>query len=182
MKTSRFRRPALAAAAAVALLLAVGGGVAWAQALSRQSTDVLLDLAEAGEASLDASEAEMAEAVAESRGLSDQTAAATRLVNRVAASSASTLADILVVQHDLDAMQLDEGSELDAARDAYLAHLDAWGVQLRSLDQLVPGHVEDIDFNNAEINATWTITEREFEKLDLTAGQRERVEAILTVE
>lgn len=186
MNATRARRPVVILSAVAVVVLAVGAVFVWWQTQSRQSVDALLDLVETHESSLEGHMADYLEAakkVPSNTGAgytSGQVAAATSAVQEMNAVASDAVTDGIVAQHDLNTLMLTDGSPLDDARDAYTAHVEAWQVQWESLGNLQLGTQASSQFNDAEINATFTIAERVFVDLDLTDTQRERVDAIFT--
>ncbi len=169
----------------MALLLIVGG-FAWSQARSHQGVDDLLDLVEASETRLgnyiDERTREVDDLVKRNpaTGTSVALADTERTLGRINDNGTAVLANSIVAQHDLQSLRFVDGSDLDEARDAYVAHIDEWAVHIESFAEFKPGVAvtTDIDYNTAKIMATWTIAEREITQLDLTAAQRERVEIL----
>jgi hypothetical protein len=156
-----------------------GSGIAWSQAeRTSEPADVLLDAVEHSESAMRDYIDEIGERFDEIEATSDaaeQEELATALMTDVPGIAEDARAEVLTAKEDARAVTLPDGGRLDRARDAYVAHIDAW---IAEYDQamVAPAGVVEIA---PSVNQTFDKAVVAFDRTQLDADQEERAEALL---
>ncbi|MFC8796435.1 hypothetical protein ACFT2C_01770 [Promicromonospora sp. NPDC057138] len=161
------------------LVASTGSGIAWSQANgNREPADVLLD-------AVDHSETTMRDYIDEISGRFDEIEAtsdagrqeelATALMADVPGLAEDARTDVLVAKEDAKAVTLPDGGRLDLARDAYVAHMDAWIAEYEQA-MVAPAGVVEIE---PRVNETFDSAVAAFERTDLDSDREERVDELL---
>jgi hypothetical protein len=178
MLNLRNHRALLSAVGAV-VVAGAGGGIAWSQAeRNSEPADVLLDAVEHSESTMRDYIDEIGGRFDEIEATSDaaqQEELATALMAEVPDLAEEARADVLAAKEDARAVTLPDGSELDRARDAYVAHMDAW---IAEYDEAMvsPAGVIEIE---PTVNETFDKAVTAFGRTQLDADQEERAEQLL---
>lgn len=156
-----------------------GSGIAWSQAeRASEPADVLLDAVEHSESTMRDYIDEISARFDEIEATSDaerQEELATALMTDVPDLAEEARADVLNAKEDAMAVKLVDGGELDRARDAYVAHMDAW---IAEYDQamVAPAGVVEIE---PRVNRTFDKAVAAFGRAHLDADQEERADELL---
>lgn len=178
MLNLRNHRVLLSAVGAL-VVAGAGSGIAWSQAeRTSEPADVLLDAVEH-------SESTMRDYIDEVSGRFDEIEAtadvdkkeelAAALMTDVPDLAEEARSGVLSAKEDAQAVPLSDGGRLDAARDAYVAHMDAWIAEYERAI-VTPASVVEIE---PRVNRTFDKAVAAFERTDLDAGQEERAEELL---
>ena len=178
MRNLRNHRVLLSAAGAL-LVAGTGSGIAWSQADSgSEPADVLLDAVEHSESTMRDYIDEIGErfdAIESATDVAEQEELAADLMADVPDLADETRSDVLVAKEEAQAIRLAEGSELDSARDAYVAHMDAWVAEYDDA-MVAPVGVAEIE---PRVNRTFDQAVVAFDQLDLDVDQKERLDQLL---
>ena len=156
-----------------------GSGIAWSQAdHAGEPADVLLDAVEHSETTMRDYIDEISGRFDEIEATSDaeeQEELAASLMTDVPGLAEDARSGALTAKEDAKAVTLPDGGGLDQARDAYVAHIDAW---IAEYDQtiLAPEGVVEID---PRVNKTFDQAVAAFERIDLDTDQKDRAERLL---
>ena len=178
MLNLRNHRVLLSAAGAL-VVAGAGSGIAWSQAeRASEPADVLLDAVEHSESTMRDYIDEIGARFDEIEATSDaqrQEELATALMTDVPDLAEEARADVLTAREDARAVKLPDGGELDRARDAYVAHMDAW---IAEYDQamVAPAGVVEIE---PRVNRTFDKAVEAFERTHLDTDQEKRAEELL---
>ncbi|MFD2794768.1 hypothetical protein ACFS27_14510 [Promicromonospora vindobonensis] len=171
---------ALLSAVGAFVVAGAGGGIAWSQAeRTSEPADVLLDAVEHSESTMRDYIDEISGRFDEIEATSDtgqQEDLATALMTDVPDLAEEARDGVLTAKEDVRAVTLTEGSELDQARDAYVAHIDAWITEYEQA-MVAPAGVVEIE---PSVNRTFDKAVAAFERTELDADQEERVAQLLT--
>lgn len=157
-----------------------GSGIAWSQAeRTSEPADVLLDAVEHSESAMRDYIDEISGRFDEIEATSDQERQeelATALMSDVPGIAEEARAEVLDAKEDARAVSLPDGGRLDRARDAYVAHIDAW---IAEYDQamVAPAGVVEIE---PTVNRTFDKAVAAFDRTELDADQEKRMEQLLT--
>jgi hypothetical protein len=179
MLNLRNHRALLSAVGAV-VVAGAGSGIAWSQAeRTSEPADVLLDAVEHSESAMRGYIDEISGRFDEIEATSDaerQEELATELMTDVPDIAEEARSEVLAAKEDATAVPLPDGGELDRARDAYVAHIDAW---ITEYDQamVAPAGVVEIE---PSVNRTFDKAVAAFDRTQLDPDQEERVEQLLT--
>lgn len=171
---------ALLSAVGAFVVAGAGSGIAWSQAeRTSEPADVLLDAVEHSEATMRDYIDEISGRFDEIEATADagqQEELATALMTDVPDLAEEARADVLTAKEDAKAVVLLDGSELDRARDAYVAHMDAW---IAEYDEAMvsPAGVVEIE---PVVNETFDEAVAAFGRTELDADQKERAGQLLT--
>ncbi|WP_275005985.1 hypothetical protein [Promicromonospora iranensis] len=178
MRNLRNHRALLSAVGAF-VVAGAGGGIAWSQAeRSSEPADVLLDVVEHSESTMRDYIDELSGRFDEIEATSDageQEELATALMADVPDLAEEARAEVLAAKEDAKAVTLPDGSELDQARDAYVAHMDAW---IAEYDEAIVSPVGVVEIEPT-VNETFDEAVAAFGKTRLDADQEERAESLL---
>lgn len=178
MRNLRNHRVLLSAVGAF-VVAGAGSGIAWSQAeRSREPADVLLDAVEHSESTMRDYIDEIAQRFDEIETTSDarrQEELATALMTDVPALAEDARAEVLTAKEDAKAVSLPDGGELDRARDAYVAHIDAW---IAEYDEAMVSPVGVVEVEPV-VNRTFDTAVAAFDRTELDADQAERAERLL---
>ncbi|GAA4726559.1 hypothetical protein APR04_005549 [Promicromonospora umidemergens] len=170
---------ALLSAVGAALVAGAGGGIAWSQAeRTSEPADVLLDAVEHSESTMRDYIDEVSGRFDEIEATSDagqQEELATALMTDVPDLAAEARDEVLTAKEDVQAVMLADDSRLDRARDAYVAHIDAWIAEYEQA-MVTPAGVVEIE---PTVNRTFDKAVTAFDRASLDAGQEERVQELL---
>jgi len=161
------------------LVASTGSGIAWSQANgNRDPADALLDAVEHSESTMRDYIEEISGRFDEIEATSDagqQEELATALMADVPDLAEAARADVLAAKDDAKAVTLPDGGKLDRARDAYVAHMDAW---IAEYDQAIvaPAGVVEIE---PRVNRTFDKAVAAFGQTQLDADQEERADELL---
>ena len=162
------------------VVAAAGGGIAWSQAeRTSDPADVLLDAVAHSESTMRDYIDEIDRRFDEIEATSDageQGELATALMIDVPELAEEARDEVLAAKQDATAVTLPDGGPLDQARDAYVAHIDAWIAEYEEA-MVTPAGVVEIE---PVVNRTFDEAVAAFERTDLDPGQDERVEQLLT--
>ncbi|WP_129787560.1 hypothetical protein [Promicromonospora panici] len=178
MLNLRNHRVLLSAAGAL-VVAGAGSGIAWSQAdRASEPADVLLDAVEHSESTMRDYIDEISARFDEIEATSDaeeQEELATALMADVPDLAEDARAEVLTAKEDAKAVTLPDGGRLDLARDAYVAHMDAW---IAEYDQamVAPAGVVEIE---PRVNGTFDKAVAAFGRTELDAGQEARVDELL---
>jgi hypothetical protein len=162
------------------LVASTGSGIAWSQAnVNREPADVLLDAVELSESTMRDYIEEISGRFDEIETPSDagqQEELATALMADVPDLAEAARSDVLTAKDDAKAVALPDGGDLDRARDAYVAHMDAW---IAEYDQamVAPAGVVEIE---PSVNRTFDEAVAAFGRAQLDTDQQERADELLT--
>lgn len=177
MRNLRNHRVLLSAVGAF-VVAGAGSGIAWSQAeRSREPADVLLDAVERSESTMRDYIDEVAHRFDEIEATSDaqrQEELATALMKDVPELAEDARAEVLTAKEDAKAVSLPDG-ELDRARDAYVAHIDAW---IAEYDEAMVSPVGVVEIEPV-VNQTFDKAVAAFDRTELDADQAERAERLL---
>jgi hypothetical protein len=178
MRNLRNHRVLLSAVGAF-VVAGAGSGIAWSQAeRSREPADVLLDAVERSESTMRDYIDEIAHRFDEIEATSDarrQEELATALMKDVPELAEDARAEVLTAKEDAKAVSLPDG-DLDRARDAYVAHIDAW---IAEYDEAMVSPVGVVEIEPV-VNQTFDKAVAAFDRTELDADQAERAERLLT--
>jgi hypothetical protein len=178
MRNLRDHRVLLSAVGAL-VVAGAGSGIAWSQAeRSREPADVLLDAVEHSEATMRDYIDEIADRFDELEAASDasrQEELATALMKDVPELAEDARAEVLTAKEDANAVTLPDGGALDRARDAYVAHIDAW---IAEYDEAMVSPVGVVEIEPV-VNQTFDKAVAAFDRTRLDADQAERAEQLL---
>jgi hypothetical protein len=178
MRNLRNHRALLSAVGAF-VVAGAGGGIAWSQAeRNSEPADVLLDVVEHSESTMRDYLDELSGRFDEIEATSDageQEELATALMADVPDLAEEARAEVLAAKEDAKAVTLPDGSELDRARDAYVAHMDAW---IAEYDEAIVSPVGVVEIEPT-VNETFDQAVAAFGKTRLDADQEERAEQLL---
>lgn len=172
-------RQALLSVAGAILVAGAGSGIAWSQAeRTSEPADLLLDAVEHSESTMRDYIDEISGRFDEIETTSDageKEELAAALMADVPDLAGKARTGVLAAKDDANAVQLPDGGELDQARDAYVAHIDAW---IAEYDQAIraPAGVVEIE---PRVNRTFDKAVGAFGQLDLDADQEDRAEELL---
>ena len=178
MLTLRNHRALLSAVGAV-LVAGAGSGIAWSQAeRTSEPADVLLDAVEHSESAMRDYIDEISGRFDEIEATSDvdeKEELAAALMTDVPDLAEEARSGVLTAKEDAKAVSLPDGGKLDQARDAYVAHIDAW---IAEYDQAIvaPEGVVEIE---PRVNRTFDKAVAAFDRVDLDADQENRTEELL---
>lgn len=170
---------ALLSAVGAFVVAGAGSGIAWSQAeRTSEPADVLLDAVEHSESTMRDYIDEISGRFDEIEATSDageQEELATALMTDVPELAEGARAEVLTAKEDAKAVALADGSSLDRARDAYVAHMDAW---IAEYDEAMvsPAGVVEIE---PVVNRTFDKAVAAFDRTRLDADQKERADALL---
>jgi hypothetical protein len=178
MRNLRDHRVLLSAVGAF-VVAGAGSGIAWSQAeRSREPADVLLDAVEHSESTMRDYIDEIADRFDELEAASDasrQEELATALMKDVPELAEDARAEVLTAKEDANAVTLPDGGELDRARDAYVAHIDAW---IAEYDEAMVSPVGVVEIEPV-VNQTFDKAVAAFGRTELDPDQAERAEQLL---
>ena len=170
---------ALLSAVGAALVAGAGGGIAWSQAeRTSEPADVLLDAVEHSESTMRGYIDEISgrfDEIEATPGAKEQEDLATALMSDVPDLAEEARTGVLTAKEDVRAVSLADGSELDQARDAYVAHIDAWIAEYEQA-MVAPAGVVEIE---PTVNRTFDKAVAAFDRTELDDDQKERVEQLL---
>jgi hypothetical protein len=156
-----------------------GSGIAWSEAeRTREPADVLLDAVEHSESTMRSYIDEISGRLDEIEATDDaerQEELAAALMTDVPGLAEQARSATLEAKDDAKAVALADGGKLDAARDAYVAHIDAW---VAEYDQMIvaPAGVVEID---PRVNNTFDDAVAAFDQTELDADRERRMEQLL---
>lgn len=178
MLNLRNHRVLLSAAGAL-VVAGAGSGIAWSQAeRASEPADVLLDAVEHSESTMRDYIDEIGSRFDEIEATSDaqeQEELATALMTDVPDLAEEARADVLAAKEDAKAVKLADGGALDRARDAYVAHMDAW---IAEYDQAMVAPVGVVEIE-PRVNETFDKAVAAFGRTHLDADQEERADELL---
>lgn len=178
MRNLRNHRALLSAVGAF-LVAGAGGGIAWSQAeRSHEPADVLLDAVEHSESAMRDYIDEISGRFDEIEATDDtekQQELATALMTDVPDLAEGARDEVMTAKEDVRAVTLADGSELDQARDAYVAHIDAWIAEYEGA-MVAPAGVVEIE---PTVNRTFDQAVTAFDQVELDADQEERMQELL---
>ncbi|MEV0890412.1 hypothetical protein [Promicromonospora sp. MEB111] len=178
MLNLRNHRVLLSAVGAL-VVAGAGSGIAWSQAEgTSEPADVLLDAVEHSESTMRDYIDEVSGRFGEIEATSDvdkKEELAAALMTDVPDLAEEARSGVLSAKEDAQAVPLSDGSRLDLARDAYVAHMDAWIAEYERAI-VTPASVVEIE---PRVNRTFDKAVAAFERTDLDAGQEERAEELL---
>lgn len=170
---------ALLSAVGAFVVAGAGSGIAWSQAeRTSDPADVLLDAVEHSESTMRDYIDEIGDRFDEIEATADagqQEELATALMTDVPDLAEEARSGVLSAKEDARAVTLTEDSELDQARDAYVAHIDAWIAEYEEA-MVAPAGVVEIE---PTVNRTFDKAVAAFDRTQLDADQEERVEQLL---
>ncbi|MGI5186613.1 hypothetical protein ACQEVI_00520 [Promicromonospora sp. CA-289599] len=179
MLNLRNHRALLSAVGAFVVAGGAGSGIAWSQAeRTSEPADVLLDAVEHSESTMRDYIDEIAQRFDEIEATSDarrQEELATVLMADVPELAEEARAEVLTAKEDAKAVSLPDGGELDTARDAYVAHIDAW---IAEYDEAMVSPVGVVEIEPV-VNRTFDKAVAAFDRTELDADQAERAERLL---
>ncbi|MFI6427598.1 hypothetical protein [Promicromonospora sp. NPDC050880] len=161
------------------LVASTGSGIAWSEAGGhREPADLLLDAVEHSESTMREYIDEVSERFDQIESASDaarQERLATALMADVPGLAKDAREGVLAARSQAQAVPLADGGELDRARDAYVAHMDAW---IAEYDEAMtaPAGVVDIE---PEVNRTFDEAVVAFERTGLEGAREDRMETLL---
>ncbi|GGM39002.1 hypothetical protein ACFQBY_19325 [Promicromonospora citrea] len=178
MLNLRNHRPLFTAVGAV-LVASTGTGIAWSQGGGhRAPADQLLDAVEHSESTmrgyLDEVGARFDEIESASEPAEQQQLAADLMAD-VPEIAEDVRDEVLAARQEATAVDLPDGGDLDRARDAYVAHMDAWITEYEEAI-VTPAGVVEIE---PEVNETFDEAVAAFERTELERGQARRMENLL---
>jgi hypothetical protein len=172
-------RQAMLSVVGAFLVAGAGSGIAWSQAeRAGEPADVLLDAVEDSESTMRDYIDEVSGRFDEIEATSDVEAKeelAAALMTDVPDLAEEARTGVLAAKDDANAVPLSDGDALDQARDAYVAHIDAWIAEYEQAI-LAPEGVVDIE---PTVNRTFDKAVAAFDRLDLDADQKDRAEELL---
>lgn len=172
-------RRALLSVVGAFVVAGAGSGIAWSQAeRTSEPADVLLDAVEHSESTMRDYIDEIGDRFDEIEASSDageQEELATALMADVPGLAAEARDGVLTAKEDAKAVALPDGGRLDRARDAYVAHIDAWIAEYEDA-MVAPAGVVDIE---PAVNRTFDEAVAAFDRTQLDPDQEERVEELL---
>jgi len=178
MLNLRNHRVLLSAVGAI-VVAGAGSGIAWSQAeRTSDPADVLLDAVEHSESAMRDYIDEVSGRFDEIEATADadeQKELATALMADVPDIAADARDEVLAAKQDANALTLPDGGALDRARDAYVAHIDAWAAEYEQAI-VAPAGVVEID---PAVNKTFDTAVEAFDHTELDARQEERAEQLL---
>lgn len=161
------------------LVASTGSGIAWSQAGgSREPADLLLDAVEHSESTMRDYIDEVGERFDQIEAAPDaaeQEELATSLMTDVPGLARDARAGVLSARAEARAVDLPDGGELDRARDAYVAHMEAW---IAEYDEAIVAPAGVVEIEPA-VNQTFDEAVAAFERTRLDDGQEVRVERLL---
>lgn len=179
MRNLRNHRVLLSAVGAF-LVAGAGSGIAWSQAgHASEPADVLLDAVEHSESTMRDYIDQISErfdAIEDASDVAEKEDLATDLMADVPEIADEARTDVLSAKEEAQAVRLPEGGDLDAARDAYVAHIDAWIVEYDGA-MVAPVSVAEIE---PRVNRTFDKAVEAFDQIDLDADQERRLEQLLS--
>lgn len=156
-----------------------GSGIAWSQAeRTSEPADVLLDAVEHSESAMRDYIDEVSGRLDEIETTADteeQEQLATALMTDVPELAEVARTEVLEAKADAGAVPLPDDGGLDRARDAYVAHIDAW---IAEYDQAIvaPAGVVEIE---PTVNQTFDEAVTAFDRTELDTDQQDRVQELL---
>ena len=170
---------ALLSAVGAFVVAGAGSGIAWSQAeRTSEPADVLLDAVEHSESTMRDYIDEISGRFDEIEATSDageQEELATALMADVPDLATEARAGVLTAKEDASSVTLPDGGELDRARDAYVAHIDAWIAEYEQA-MVAPAGVVEIE---PTVNRTFDEAVAAFGRTQLDVDQEARVEKLL---
>ncbi|WP_036963048.1 hypothetical protein [Promicromonospora kroppenstedtii] len=178
MLNLRNHRVMLSAVGAL-VVAGAGSGIAWSEAeRTSDPADVLLDAVEHSESTMrdyiDVISGRFDEIEATS-GTGEKEDLAADLMTDVPDLAEEARSGVLGAKEEARAVSLPDGGRLDLARDAYVAHMDAW---IAEYDRAIvaPASVVEIE---PRVNQTFDEAVAAFDRTDLDADQEDRAAELL---
>ncbi|MCP2266745.1 hypothetical protein ACFQHV_14265 [Promicromonospora thailandica] len=161
------------------LVASTGSGIAWSEPGGhREPADQLLDAVEHSESTMRDYIDEVSERFDQIESASDagrQEELATALMADVPGLARDARSGVRSARAEVTAVDLPDGGRLDHARDAYVAHMDAW---LAEYDDAMAAPAGVVEIEPA-VNRTFDEAVAAFERTGLQGAQEDRMEELL---